>query len=67
MGNRVLERFQADRKRSARSGSLFDRMIQTYGDSTFGHHALAQACLEGGDAGGNGVAVFRNRGGQQVT
>src|ERR1700743_2687063 len=36
----VVERDDFRLKQLSRSTSLYDRMIQTYGDAAFGHHAL---------------------------
>ena len=39
--NPTLGRDERGQARPSRPGSLFDRVIQTYGGSAFGHHALA--------------------------
>ena len=43
----MLERDGIAHAHPSRSISLFDRVIQTYGDSAFGHHALEEKTANG--------------------
>jgi hypothetical protein len=50
LGDHALDQDGFRRVKPSWSISLFDRVIQTYGDSAFSHHALATGWLQNDEA-----------------